>query len=91
MLKAQGFKFIFFDLKTGMQDTTPDKSLQKKFVSIAEALTTSDKVRVVTTDNYISDPAAPQVRLPNGQFANARQGLRGNTVHLGNIALFEIR
>lgn len=90
MLKAQGFRYIFLDLRTAAGDLTPEKSLSKKFASIGQELTTSPKVRVLVTDNYVADPAAPAIRLPNGTTENARFGLDGQTVHLGNIALFEI-
>lgn len=90
MLYAQGYRYILFDLKTGALDQTPEKSLYRKFTAITGILTESDKVRVLLTDNYIADPAAPAVRLLNGQTVNARYGIHGQTVQMGNIALFEV-
>ncbi|TXF85451.1 glycosyltransferase family 39 protein [Neolewinella aurantiaca] len=90
MLKAQGFRYIFFDLRTATVDRTPEQTLKKKFISIARELTSSPKVRILVTDNYVEDPAAPLIRLPNGQQANARYGVHGQTIYPGNIALFEI-
>jgi len=90
MLKVQGYRYILLDLRTATLDITPEKSLTQKFISIARELTSSPKVRVLVTDNYVADPAAPAIRLPNGSSANARFGIDGQTVSLGNIALFEI-
>jgi hypothetical protein len=91
LLKQQGFAFILLDLKMGSQDQTPEKALRNKFVSLAKQLMQSEDVQLLVTDNYIADPQAPAVRLRNGQFANARYGLAGQTVQLGNLALFKLR
>ena len=90
MLKAQGYRYIFFDLRTASLDQTPEKTLAKKCISLGRELTTSPKVRMLVTDNYIADPAAPVIRLPNGKTANARFGIDGQTVSQGNVVLFEI-
>ncbi len=82
ILKAQGFRYILFDLRTAMNDNTPEKSLQAKFIRFATQVTTSDKVKVLVTDNLIEDPANP---------GGKTQGLIGTTVSLGTVALLEIR
>jgi hypothetical protein len=90
-LKAQGYRYIFFDIKTGAMDQTPEQSLQKKFIRLANLLVSSNKVLLLLTDNYVADDNYPNARLPNGQRANARPALIGKTIYLGNIALFEIQ
>ncbi len=93
VLRAQGFKYIFFDLRTAGVDASPEQTLRKKFKRITDQLIKSDKVKLLLTDNYVSDPgaAAPLIKLPNGKRAKAVMGLDGQTVYPGNIALFEIR
>ena len=91
VLKANDFKYILFDLRTGSVDSSPEKSLRKKFINLADLLVTSNKVQLLITDNYVQDPNASIVKLPNGKKVNARQGLLGQTISLGNFALFEIR
>jgi len=90
MLKAQGYRYILLDLRTGSIDQTPEQTLKKKFVSLGRELLSSPKVRVLLTDNYVEDATAPLIRLPNGNTTNARYGLVGKTVSLGHIAFFEI-
>lgn len=90
VLKSKGFKYILFDLKTALNDRTNDQSLRQKFGSIARILTNSSKVKLLLTDNIIADPSAPVVRLKDGSSGNGRYGLDGQTVQLGNLALFEI-
>ncbi|MEM9920828.1 MAG: hypothetical protein AAF990_22205 [Bacteroidota bacterium] len=90
VLKANGFKYILFDLRTGNADKSPEQSLRKKFISMADLLIGSNKVRLLLTDNYVAQPNAPVVKLPNGKRANATQALVGQTIYLGHVALFEI-
>lgn len=90
-LKAQGFRYVFLDLKTGSIDQTPEKTLQQKFLRLAEMLSKSSKVKLLLTDNYVMDEKSPVTRLPNGQQAKARPGLRGQLAYFGNLALFELQ
>lgn len=91
VLKSQGFRYILFDLNTGSMDHTVEKSLQKKFVSIARALTETNKLKLLVTDNLVADPNGQKRRLPDGRTANVKYGLRGQTMARGDLALFEIR
>lgn len=90
VLKSEGFRYILFDLRTASADRTADQSLRQKFGSIARILTNSDKVRLLVTDNIVADPNAPMITLRDGSSGNGRYGLDGQTVQLGNLALFEI-
>lgn len=91
-LKAQGFRYILLDLKTGLNDRTPEQTLMQKYGSFGGALmAATDKVELVVTDNLIEDPAGQSYTLSNGQRVNASRGLAGKTVQLGNLALFRIR
>lgn len=91
VLKDNGFKYIMLDLKMGLVDKSPEQSLRKNFVRLAKVLLSSNQVKLLVTDNYIADPNAQAVRLPNGQTANARYGLDGQTLSLGTVALFELQ
>ena len=91
VLKANGYKYIFLDLKTYTLDKTPERSLEKKFISLLQTLTSSQKVRLMQTDNYVEDLNAAEIRLPDGNRRQARSGLLGTAVYRGNIALFEIQ
>ncbi len=92
VLKAQGFTYIFFDLRTAGVDASPEQTLRKKFDRIIDQLTNSDKVALLLTDNFVADPTATApIKMPNGKRAPAKMGLTGQTLYPGNIALFEIR
>lgn len=90
VLKANGFKYIFIDLRTASLDKTPEKALLSKFVSLGNLLIQSDKVRLLETDNFVENPEGPIVKLPDGKRARAKRSLKGQVVYFGYLALFEI-
>ncbi|OAV44846.1 hypothetical protein [Lewinella sp. 4G2] len=91
MLKAQGYKYVLFDLNLGAVDRTPEQTLKKKFLSLARAIFSTKKLKLVSTDNYVADPKAPVIMLPDGKRANARRRIKGKTVFKGSVILMEIK
>ncbi|MEL7378350.1 MAG: hypothetical protein AAFN65_15530, partial [Bacteroidota bacterium] len=90
LLQEEGFRYILLDLRMHMTDQTPEKTLTAKYIRLADLLLRSEKVRLLHTDNYVANPNGRQIRTPNGQLVNASQGLRGQTVSLGTMALFQL-
>lgn len=90
VLKTNGFRYILYDLNSASLDRTPERSLTQKCNQFLQLLRTSTGVQLKLSDNYVSAPNGPAIRLPNGQTANARQGVFGSTVFQGSWALFEI-
>lgn len=90
VLKANGIDYLIYDINTPSLDQTPEQSLRKKCDNLLRLLLGSERVEIVLTDNFVAAPDAPVVQLPNGQQAQARQGLIGQTVFQGRIVLFKI-
>ncbi|RME91861.1 MAG: hypothetical protein D6772_17705 [Bacteroidetes bacterium] len=91
VLKANGYRYILYDLNSASLDQTPDRSLTQKVKRLERILTQDPRVQLLITDNFVYDASAEAVRLPNGQTANARPALRGQVVYPGSLALFEIK
>ncbi|MEM8584619.1 MAG: hypothetical protein AAGF87_10135 [Bacteroidota bacterium] len=90
LLQEEGFEYILLDLRMHLTDQTPEKTLTAKYIRLADLLLRSENVRLLHTDNYIANPNGRQIRTPSGQLVNASQGLRGQTVSLGTMALFQL-
>ncbi|WP_367389468.1 glycosyltransferase family 39 protein [Lewinella sp. LCG006] len=90
ILKTNGINYLLYDINTPSLDQTPEQSLRKKCSNLLRLLLQSGRAEIVMTDNYVAAPDADFIQLPNGQRAQARQGLMGQTVYQGRIVLFKI-
>lgn len=91
VLKANGIRYIVYDINSPSLDQTPEKSLRRKCQTFLELATSTPAVELLTTDNYIENNATGQpLQLPNGQTAKVSPGLMGKTLVPGSIALFRI-
>lgn len=92
VLKENDFAYILYDLNTPSLDQTPEKSLVAKCNKFMQSLLSSPDVELIVTDNFVAaPPGSANTRLPNGQTAAAVQGLNGQTVHRGRVALFRLK
>lgn len=92
VLKDNGFEYVLYDLNTHTLDQTPEQSLRKKCERFINLMISTEKAELVLTDNFVAAPnASSSIQLPNGQMAQAQQGLIGNTLYYGRVALFRIK
>ncbi|MEL6866475.1 MAG: hypothetical protein AAFP19_18765, partial [Bacteroidota bacterium] len=90
VLKANGFRYILYDLNTYAIDKTPDQSLRQKCESLLRLIGQTPKVQLMVTDNFVADPSAPLINLPGNRQEKARPGIFGTTVYMGSFALFRL-
>jgi len=91
VLKANGFRYLLYDINSPTLDQTPEQTLRKKCQKFLELIYQNpQQVTLVATDNYVEAPNAQPVKLPNGQLAAAKPELAGKTIYPGRIALFKI-
>ncbi|PTM10702.1 MAG: hypothetical protein DA408_15365 [Bacteroidetes bacterium] len=91
VLKANGFRYLLYDINSPTLDQTPEQTLRKKCQKFLELIYQNpQQVTLVATDNYVEAPNTQPVRLPNGQLAAAKPELAGKTIYPGRIALFKI-
>ncbi|GEM_PF-1924323 len=89
LLKAEGFRYILFDMNTASLDRTPEKTLTEKTRRFSQMLFTSPKVRLIFTDNVVKGEPGETVPLGKHRIPG-RSGIRGETVYRGSYLLFEI-
>jgi hypothetical protein len=88
-LKADGFRYVLFDMNTASLDRTPEKTLTEKTRRFSQMLFTSPKVRLIFTDNVVKGEPGETVPLGKHRISG-RAGIRGETVYRGSYLLFEI-
>jgi hypothetical protein len=91
VLKANGFRYLLYDINSPTLDQTPEQTLRKKCQKFLELIYQNpQQVTLIATDNYVEAPNTQPVKLPNGQLAAAKPELAGKTIYPGRIALFKI-
>lgn len=89
LLKANGFRYILFDMNTASLDRTPEQTLTEKTRRFTQMLFTSPKVRLIFTDNVVKGEQGETVPLGKHMIPG-RAGIRGETVYRGSYLLFEL-
>ncbi len=84
-LKASGYRYILVDLNTPSIDKTPEKSLQRKFMSFMVFLFGNDKLELLATDRVITltPPDDPNPIYTHGVF--------GNIHNPGTYAIYKVK
>lgn len=89
LLKANGFRYILFDMNTATLDRTPEQTLKEKTRRFTQMLFTSPKVRLIFTDNIVKGEQGETVPFGRHRISG-RPGIRGETVYRGSYLLFEV-
>ncbi len=71
-LKASGYRYILVDLNTASIDKTPERSLEKKFMSFLGFLYNNDSIELLATNRVITltPPDDPNPIYTHGVFGN---------------------
>lgn len=80
VLKKNGFKYILFNPSDIFYDQTPEQTYRKKFDAFMRVIESSNKVKLVLTDQ--------KIQSSNGRSRSALFG--GQVVKYGEVALLEI-
>lgn len=83
-LKAQGFKYIIFDLNMASYDVTPGKTLTRKFTQFMNVLYMNPNVELMSTDRKIK-------LYDSGQEIFDVFQDKGTIITSGNIGIFKIK
>lgn len=84
-LKASGYRYILVDLNTPSIDKTPEKSLQKKFMSFMVFLFGNDKLELMATDRVLT--LTPEDD-PNPIYTH---GVFGTIHNSGTFAIYRVK
>jgi len=83
-LKAEGFRYIIFDLNMMPYDETPDKSLTRKFIQFMNTLYGNPGVELMATDRKIK-------LYDSGQESFSVFQDKGDIVRSGSFGIFKIK
>ena len=84
VLKANGVKYILFDLNTASIDFTPDKSLTSKYSEMLRFVVNNPYLKLLATDRVVANKDA------NGQPVYTRNIYGAEIYQFGRFAIFEI-
>jgi len=80
LLKSSNIRFIIIDLNTPSIDTTPERTLTRKYMQVLDYVDKNDSISLICTDNLV------KLEGSNG----SKYALSGETIRKGNFAIYEI-
>lgn len=93
-LKAQGFKYIIYDLNTASIDNTPQRTLSKKVEKFESFLRDNPQLELISTDRRYADENGDQQITSRGRTIKYFYKVFGDQDKLlrkGSVALYKIK